>query len=371
MAGQTHTAFAGGAPMQPPAAGAAPEGMHLPFANEGKSRKSKMPLISSDECWRQYQEKLEAERMSDEEFAELWRGLRADAVKADRVRAEPYDLERAERAGDEPVEGVEPVENDPLDPDFEYMTDDGKTIDGIDAIRARDMARAELEAEQEAQPPADERTFDEKVDHLMGVVTRTSRYREILRKTLVYCRTRRPLPEVEDRIQEYPEYPYAAQNPYRLIRFLVDADGIDLLEIDEEGAVVTPDRKVGLTEDEIDDLIVEFQLETTDVGDEVARRLEPNLRIADLLRQMPVRFDSYKKVMEFCREPHGIKEINALFEDVDLKALGTMNSDDSIPIQPSVFVDKLERAGAMYWDGKWKLTASGKTFIDTIENFEL
>lgn len=342
-----------------------------PFANAGKGRKSKLPILPTEEVERQYKAKLEAERMSDAEFAELWRGLREDAVVAERVQAQPYDLARARARGTQEVEGVEPVDVDTLDPDFEYMTDDGQTIDGADAIRAAELAKAERADDEPPAKPEDELTFEERVERCTKTVTRTSRYREILRKTLVYCRTRRPLPEVEERIMGYPEYEYAAQNPYRLIRFLVDAEGLALLEMDEEGEVVTPERKVGLTEDEVDDLVVEFQLETTEVGDEVARRLEPHTRIADLLRQFPIRFDSYREVMDFCMEPRSIKEINKLFEGRDLRALGTMHSDTTIAIQPSVFVDKLEKAGAMYWDGKWKLTPEGRVFLEGINAFEL
>lgn len=340
-----------------------------PFSNMGKDRKSKMPILPTEEVERQYKAKLDAERMSDEEFAELWRGLRADAVAAERVAAQPYDLARAQAHGQAEADGVEPVEVDPLDPDFEYMTEDGRTIDGIDAIAARDMERAAMEEELASQAPEDELTFDEKVEQCMKTVMRSNRFREILRKTLVFCLTRRPLPEVEDEIQTYPEYKAAAQNPYRLIKFLVDNYGLDMLDIDEDGEVVTPERKVGLTEDEIDDLVVEFQLETTEVGEEVARRLEPESRIATLLREFPVRLGSYRDVMNFCREPKTMKEINKLFENVDLKALGTMHSDDTIAIQPSVFVDKLEKAGAMYWDGKWKLTAEGRAFLKGMDKF--
>ena len=342
-----------------------------PFSKAGTDRKSKLPILPTEEVERQYKAKLEAERMSDEEFEALWLGLRDDAIAAERVAAQPYDLARAQQRDVPDAEGVEPVEVDPLDPDFEYIDEDGQTIDGADAIAAREEARAQEELQKAQAHQGPELTFDEKVDACMEVIMRTPRFREILYKTLVFCKDEKPLPEVEDEIQTYPEYEAAAQNPYRLIRFLVDNYGLDLLEIDEEGLQVTPERKVGLTEDEIDDLVVEFHLKTTDVGEEVARRLKPEGRIGDLLRAFPVRFSSYRDVLSFCREPRTIQEINKLFENVDLKALGTLHSDDTIAIQPSVFVDKLEKAGAMYWDGKWKLTLEGRMFLEGIEKFKL
>lgn len=346
------------------AAGAPAFGGQSPFANAGKEKKSKMPILPSDEVWRQYQMKLESERMSDEEFSQLWRDLRQDAIESQRVAAEPYDLERAQEKAVRAADGVEPVEYDPIDPDFEYLTDDGGTIDGIDVIAAIEMEQEEHAAE--APEPDDEMPFEEAVEQLKLAVTRENRYREILFKTLKSCMTRKALPDVEDEIAAYPEYEYAAQNPYRLIRLLVDKKGLDLLEIDEEGSVVTPERKVGLTEDEIDDLIVEFQLETTVVGEQVVEELEPSRRLKDLLDEFPIRFESYKEVMEFCKTPHSMKEINKLFEGRDLKILGTMHSDKSIPIQPSVFVDKLEHAGILYWNGSWNLTLEGRLLLGTL-----
>ncbi|MCD8199830.1 MAG: hypothetical protein LUD25_02580 [Coriobacteriaceae bacterium] len=313
-----------------------PNGMAGSGAQPGAGA-SKLPFLSPEEGERQLQAQRDAERMTDEEFDALWKELRQDALEAegrDDVLATSAD-DRSALAEDAQDDTVEDAQED-----------------------------AEVIEEEE---PDEELTFDESVDRLMDTVNNTPRFREILRKTLVFCQTRRMLREVEDEIQTYPEYEQAAENPYRLIRYLIDGDGLYRIELDEEGEEVTADRKEGLTEDEIDDLIFDFALETTPVGAEVANRLAPHTRIRDLLNLMPVRFDSYVNVLEFCQEPRTMKEIDALFEGVDMKALGIVGADDSIAIQPSVFVDKLERAGALVWKGNWNLTAEGKAFLETVQ----
>ena len=331
--------------------------------------KRKHKILDADEGQRQLQQKLDAERMSDEEFDALWRELRADAIVKERQRNRPLD-EAALRAA-KPRIVAAPVDDEPhvpATPENEYWITSDMEIEDTPgdlevATQVDEVDVAQAEADASSAPAEPELTFEQAVDKLMGVVTGTTRFREIHRKTLTFCKQRRALPEVEEKIQSYPEYEHCAQNPYRLIRYLIDGGGLDLIELDAEGEVVDDDRKLGLTEDEVDDLIDSFALKTTPVGEQVADEMEPANRIQKLLDFMPVRFDSYVEVMEFLREPKSMKQINELFDGRDLHYLGTMHSDKNIAIQPSVFVDKLERAGAIVWDGAWRLTPEGEGFL--------
>ncbi len=352
--------------------------------SSGFSKRSKLPILSAEEGQRQLELKLEAERMTDAEFDMLWRELRQDAIAAQRIQETPFTADDARLKTAVADDDVQAVNHSEFDADFDYITEDGQLIDGADLVAKEQEAKAnganapvqhisyDGEADSDAdmqaiETPVDDTTdtltFEEAVDKLMATVTRTPRFREIMRKTLKSCTVRRDLHDMETEIMGYPEYRYAAQNPYRIIRYLIDAQGLYLLELDEEGEVVTPLRKVGLTEDEVDDLIVSFALETTPVGEEVIEQLEPHKTISKLLGEIPIRFNSYLEVLDFCREPRTITEITELFKGRDLKALGTMHSDTTIAIQPSVFVDKLERAGALVWNDAWQLTPEGAAFL--------
>lgn len=323
------------------------------------------PLLSSDEGMRQLHSKMDAERMSDEEFDALWRELRTQALAHEAQRNKPLAAEDLQSttspalfdASDEPYVVPTPQNEYWITGEMDVDEEIEQTVD-IDKALPTDI-------EQNA-PAAPEMTFEEAVAHLTNVVTRTNRFREIHLKTLNFCMNRRGLTETEDHIQTYPEYEYAAQNPYRLICYLIDGGGLRLIELDEDGQDVTADRKLGLTEDEVDDLVCSFALETTPVGEQVAEDLAPKNRIRDLLNFMPVRFDTYVELMNFCNEPRTMTQINELFSGRDLHFLGTMHSDKTIAIQPSALVDKLERAGALVWKGQWKLTPEGQTFLKTL-----
>lgn len=209
--------------------------------------------------------------------------------------------------------------------------------------------------------PAEPLTFDERCDRVERHVLKQPEHREIRIATLGFCAQRRALPEIEVFIEDLPEYGYDTQNPYRLIRSLEAAGGLVGVELDEEGQVVTPERKEGLSEDEVDDLVFEIDFETTDAGRAVYERLKPSARLDDLLATQTARKDTYCEVLEFCLTPRSRQEIEALLAGREIL---TLDAPSDQPLQPSVFVDKLERAGVLVWRGKWATSDAGKAYLD-------
>lgn len=233
---------------------------------------------------------------------------------------------------------------------------------GSAAAQARvDAGGDECEEASSAEAPDDDMTFEEAVARLERTVTASPRHREIYLKLLEFCLKRRGLAEAEARVAEYPEYPYAAQPAYRLIRALVDAGGLAWMELAEDGSVVYPEDKEGPTEDEADDLVAGFAVETTPVGDQVRDQLSPERRLGDLLDKVPQRMGTYMDVMEFCSEPRSYKEVHDLLQGRDVLRL-TSNADNQ-PLQPSFFLDMLERSGGLAWDKGWKVTEKGKELL--------
>lgn len=254
-------------------------------------------------------------------------------------------------------------------------------MEGLEAIDPRteeeferfwDELAREVEEASDAVPRGEEEddapalTFDERVERLMRVVDNKASHKELLRKMLVHCQQQRALAEVEQTVQGYPEFRAAGQNPYRLIVYLVEGGGLEKLELDEEGNRVTDDCKAGLTEDEVDDLVVSYALKTTDVGRVVADRLAPKKRIKNLLSLLPERFDAYIDLLKFCQEPRSMTAIDKLLSSRDLSAMKSLNPGTSVAIKPSVFVDKMERAGGIVWKDGWTLTEEGKAFLESV-----
>lgn len=218
--------------------------------------------------------------------------------------------------------------------------------------------------EEEAEEPA---PFAERYERLMTVVTNKPSHREILLRTLALCATNQEFGAVEEAIMGYPEYPAAGQNPYRLITYLVEGGGLEQLACDEEGAVIGAARRAGLTEDEVDDLVHHFTLRATDVGRKVAEDHSTERRLNDLYRLFDDRASYYTELMDFCKQPRTFKDIEALFSGRDLASLRTLHPESGLAIKPTVFIDHMEKAGAIVWqkDG-WVLTKEGGAYLETI-----
>ena len=202
--------------------------------------------------------------------------------------------------------------------------------------------------------------FDERCERLARHVLSQTEHREIRIAVLGFCHQRRPLQEVEVFIQDLPEYGYDTQSPYAIVGALERAGGLVRVELDEQGMPVTPDRKEGLDEDEVDDLVFEVDFETTDAGAAVYGRLEPGARLADLMQTQAARKDTYCELLEFCLTPRSREEVERLLEGRDIL---TLDAPGDQPLKPSVFVDRLERSGALVWRGKWSTGDAGRDYL--------
>ncbi|MCL1847914.1 MAG: hypothetical protein FWF91_08160 [Coriobacteriia bacterium] len=207
--------------------------------------------------------------------------------------------------------------------------------------------------------------FEERVDHLRTVVIRNPMHRELFYKTLAYCQERHILPEVEDFIQSCPEFLSTAQSPYYLLMFLIKGGGTEVLELGEDGELILPEEKEGLTEDEIDDLVVELAFETNEFGRALVEKMSPKNRLLELLDITPAYFDTFIEVLDFLTEKRSMADVDSLLRGRDVLMAG--RTQDERPIQPSVFIDKLEKAGGIYWEKGWIITDAGRELLNTLE----
>jgi len=212
-------------------------------------------------------------------------------------------------------------------------------------------------------------TFEEQVEKVRACVYNQPAHREILYRTLVFCETRRGFSEVEDEIACYPEFGYAQQNQYRLITYLVDAGGLEKLELNVGGQEITPQMKEGLSEDEADDLVASYALITTLAGKAVADEMDPTQRIGNLLDFLPERRGVYAKLLDYLKEgAHTYEDIDALLDTAELKNFKSLNTVTDQPIKPSVFIDKMERAGGIVYHDGWHITSEGRKYLETLQS---
>ena len=207
--------------------------------------------------------------------------------------------------------------------------------------------------------------FESKVMQACDLLQSNPLNRVLLYKILKVCATeQQPLSFLESFIQEQPEYKRSTQPPYFLIKWLVEYEALDTLELDDEGNLLTADKKEGLTEDEVDDLIADFAYRTNEVGKVVIEEFSPTTRLTGLLETVPDRYDTYIEVLEFLRERRSYLEVDRLLRGREVLMSGRPEGER--PMQPSVFIDKLAQAGSISFNNGWMLTDEGKEILDTV-----
>lgn len=220
-------------------------------------------------------------------------------------------------------------------------------------------------AERTPGPDFGAMDFGERVDYLREVVLKNPLEREIHYKTLKFCCDRRTLHEVEDFIGACPEFPSTTQSQYYLLQFLLMGRGIEEFELDKDGNVIAPEQKEGLTEDEIDDLVATPAYETNEYGRELVEQMSPENRIGELLDVMPDQYDTFIEVLDFLTEKRSLGQVDALLRGRDVLTSG--RDPGERPLQPSVFVDKLEKAAAIYWEKGWLISEDGLVLLETLK----
>lgn len=243
----------------------------------------------------------------------------------------------------------------------------GDADDGIESDNGMlDPAETDLASSEATpeKPNAGAWSQEKCLDFLEREVCRHPLNRELLYKTLELCLDSLELSALEQRMLSFPEAAQATQDPYHLVCLLEDAGGLRRTELDGEGREVTDLQKRELTEDEADDLVASVLFETTETGRTFVRQHDPRRRFAELLDAEPVRKNCYIELLGFCNErPRPYTEIETLLRS---NAVLLSEKKSGLPLQPSVFVDKLERAGILEWRDGWSLSQEGRGCLDAL-----
>ncbi len=191
--------------------------------------------------------------------------------------------------------------------------------------------------------------------------------REVLYRMLAYCAEERALDDLEREAASWPEFETATQNQYRLAEHLVRAGGLDPVERDERGAIVMEQgaRRGRRRRPRA------FRSVSHHRSGRALRRAghRPQARLVELLQLAPERADVYIELLEFVRaRPRAYNDIVELLRGRPV--LETVVDGERRRMQPSVFVDKLERSGALVWKEGWCLTEEGDAFLRDLKASE-
>ena len=208
--------------------------------------------------------------------------------------------------------------------------------------------------------------FDERVDAALASLKRRTTFRDILYGLLDFCMEERPYEEIEPYVESFVEFHRNRQSPRRYVQVLLRTGALEEIELDEQGEPITDEARnraveEGLDPDDLDTLVFDWRVVTTDVGRAAYERFTPSSRIADLIGADPEREAAFVDIMAFCRKSRFMGQIVDEFAG---KAYLGIDEENRLPRQPSAYVEKLDRAGAVFWDGKcWTLTEEGETFL--------
>lgn len=108
---------------------------------------------------------------------------------------------------------------------------------------------------------------EEAIDAVITAVCKQDRYREVMYSMLVQCQAQpRALDDLKSFVSSLPQSRHAIQTPDTLIDLLVEAGGLDARELDETGAVIPAELLETLDEESQEDIICDWQFETTPAG---------------------------------------------------------------------------------------------------------
>ena len=232
-------------------------------------------------------------------------------------------------------------------------------------------------AEEEARPQFT-------LEGLNKAICKQPLHRHIYRQLLVFLEEEHSTEEAEAFLEEVPEFTYAIQPAGRVLDVLERAGGIERLpeeeeDVDEIDFSAEEDELDAETDDlELDEFDAE-QLEEeeveegpqdalatlvgahwiiTDLGVEYVEATDPIQPLITLITQDPSRTSGYLLVLEMCAEgPKSLADLE--------RALKQLQEEDesAAQIKPSVFLDRLERVGGLYWKSQWNATKEGKQVL--------
>lgn len=191
---------------------------------------------------------------------------------------------------------------------------------------------------------------EESIARVVECLFNHPRHRELLYKALVHCQTERTEHAAEEFLARQPEAAQALQTPYTLLRNLAAAGGVTVIAHDAQGLALDETRCEQLRAEGLDD---------DALADLVAER-----RVLTAIYKVPERRATFVRLLDFCRTPRKLADINQLLADDP--ALAPSQRTAGQKLHACYFIDRLEEAGGLVWDGSWVTTDAGKRALASV-----
>ena len=210
---------------------------------------------------------------------------------------------------------------------------------------------------------------EESIARVVECLFNHPRHRELLYKALVHCQTERTEHAAEEFLARQPEAAQALQTPYTLLRNLAAAGGVTVIAHDAQGLALDETRceqlrAEVLDDDALADLVAERRVLTTPAGCAACELLAPEHRTLAAIYKVPERRATFVRLLDFCRTPRKLADINQLLADDP--ALAPSQRTAGQKLHACYFIDRLEEAGGLVWDGSWVTTDAGKRALASV-----
>ena len=210
---------------------------------------------------------------------------------------------------------------------------------------------------------------EESIARVVECLFNHPRHRELLYKALVHCQTERTEHAAEEFLARQPEAAQALQTPYTLLRNLAAAGGVTVIAHDAQGLALDETRceqlrAEGLDDDALADLVAERRVLTTPAGCAACELLAPEHRTLAAIYKVPERRATFVRLLDFCRTPRKLADINQLLADDP--ALAPSQRTAGQKLHACYIIDRLEEAGGLVWDGSWVTTDAGKRALASV-----
>ena len=106
-----------------------------------------------------------------------------------------------------------------------------------------------------------------------------------------------------------------------------------------------------------DDASFENRVAVTETGRAIARAYDPENLTADLLASRPAYAPVFRALIACCSAPDGAT-LPAMEAVVEAQPEAAVNAEGK-KVYPQYFIDALETAGAIEWNGAWRATEAG------------
>ena len=199
--------------------------------------------------------------------------------------------------------------------------------------------------------------LDERIARVRKTLYRRHSLTEIMRKTIGFCAERRGFADVETTMHAFLEFRYVDQSQAAIIGILVNAGAIEQFELDAQGTVIPVERLRSMTEDERDDTVCAYALQSTRAGLHAIEGMDPETKLAKLFSEHPERHDAYRAILRLCKTPRTSDEVSKSLDPNP--AFASENDLSTLPVYPSALLGKLENAGGIVWDEAWVTTEAG------------